>query len=242
MTIFRGRRRAPQRDGLGAPSYSVMLMLLASFMVTRMSTAFLPSPSIVYVRSGKAESSTPTSLQLSSGGGIFNRWNRFWHQVKGDDDDDINRRGEANKKDDKDDEMAAGMTLLLSIPARQLKAGGLRLFLMFYLMGMQNTPHRNAWRANQPSTEEYVLEMIFQHDSSARVQIDLLEDEIRVLRCGSLPSTAYLMQESVIVDGILDELHRCAFGGDDSIAAEDRLLIPEPSNAIEVARESLAFG
>jgi hypothetical protein len=48
------------------------------------------------------------------------------------------------------------------------------------------------------------------------------------------------MQESVIVDGILDELHQCAF--DESVAPEHRLLIPEPKSAIEDAREALAFG
>mmetsp|Transcript_16059 Transcript_16059/g.34795 ORF Transcript_16059/g.34795 Transcript_16059/m.34795 type:complete len:130 (-) Transcript_16059:91-480(-) len=84
--------------------------------------------------------------------------------------------------------------------------------------------------------------------------------EIRIYRCGSRPSTSYLMQESVIVDGVLDELQNLAgLGGatttgtttssttsdeneEPEIADEDRLLIPDPENAIEEARESLAFG
>ena len=81
---------------------------------------------------------------------------------------------------------------------KSIKPGGLRLFLMFYLMGMQNTPDRMSWRANQPSSDDYVVEM-FYHDASAMMTIELTEDEIRITRCGSLPSTAYLMQESVIV-------------------------------------------
>ena len=122
---------------------------------------------------------------------------------------------------------------------RAIKPGGLRLFLMFYLMGQQNTPDKNSWRADQPSSEEYVLEMLY-HDASGMITIELLEEEILIKRCGSVPSTAYLMQESVIIQGILDELHQCAF--DDSVEEENRLLIPEPKDGIELARSSLSFG
>ena len=80
----------------------------------------------------------------------------------------------------------------------------------------------------------------FYKDASAMLSIELLKDEIRLLRCGSLPSTQYLMQESVIVQGVLDELDQCAF--DESVAVPDRLLVPQPSNAIELARGSLSFG
>jgi len=191
--------------------------------------------------------------------------------------------------DDEDDELPAGTSLLFRIPAKQLKPGGLRLFLMFYLMGMQNTPDRNTWRADQrlmsvnvapkgfdldldddenASGEEeektYVLEMLYDKDRSGMLQIELLPTdqrrrrraEIRIYRCGSRPSTSYLMQESVIVDGVLDELQNISGEKKDTataippsdsdpeeeaIADEDRLLITDPPNAIEAARESLAF-
>lgn len=195
--------------------------------------------------------------------------------------------------DDEEDELPAGTSLLFRIPAKQLKPGGLRLFLMFYLMGMQNTPDRNTWRADQrlmsvnvapkgfeldldddddenASGEEqeeektYVLEMLYDKDRSGMLQIELLpadqrrrrRAEIRIYRCGSRPSTSYLMQESVIVDGVLDELQNISGEKKDTataippsdsdpeeeaIADEDRLLITDPPNAIEAARESLAF-
>jgi len=186
---------------------------------------------------------------------------------------------ENNLVDDEDDELPAGTSLLFKIPAKQLKPGGLRLFLMFYLMGMQNTPDQNTWRADQrlmsvnaaldastPAEEKtYVLEMLYDIDRSGMLQIELIPSnpkakkraEIRIYRCGSRPSTSYLMQESVIVDGVLDELQNIA--GEKSattipcdssvepapeepeIAEEDRLLITDPPNAIEAARESLAF-
>eukprot|EP00537_Pseudo-nitzschia_pungens_P008110 CAMPEP_0172358982 /NCGR_PEP_ID=MMETSP1060-20121228/3236_1 /TAXON_ID=37318 /ORGANISM="Pseudo-nitzschia pungens, Strain cf. cingulata" /LENGTH=344 /DNA_ID=CAMNT_0013080429 /DNA_START=172 /DNA_END=1206 /DNA_ORIENTATION=- len=219
-----------------------------------------------------------------------------------DDSDDI----------DDDDDLPAGTSLLLRIPAKQLKPGGLRLFLMFYLMGMQNTPDPNTWRADQklmsvnvsPKTlpngmivsgngegngkgrggdgyddnnnndddddddeKKYVLEMLYDKDRTGMLQIELLpnekvakQPEIRIYRCGSRPSTSYLMQESLIVDGVLDELQNLSGGGSTTtgsgtststssdnedvpeIAEEDRLLIPDPETAIVEARDSLAFG
>ena len=119
---------------------------------------------------------------------------------------------------------------------------------MFYLMGMQNTPDQGTWKAHQPtksssststSSEEYIVEMYFR-DATAMLSIELLQEEIRILRCGSVPSTSYLMQESIMVQGILEELDRCAF--DESVPIGNRLLTPQPSNAIELARGSVSFG
>ena len=109
---------------------------------------------------------------------------------------------------------------------------------MFYLMGMQNTPSKNSWRADQPSKDEYVVEMLY-HDATGMLSVELLDDQIRILRCGSRPSTSYMMHESMIVHGILDELSQCAF--DESIELSNRLLIPYPKEAIDVARDALAF-
>jgi len=192
---------------------------------------------------------------------------------------------ESDDEEEDDDELPAGTSLLFKIPARQLKPGGLRLFLMFYLMGMQNTPDRNTWRADQrllssnvspknlegfenidsaeaePEEKTYVLEMLYDIDRTGMLQIELLpsnpkkhkQAEIRIYRCGSRPSTSYLMQESVIVDGVLDELQMITGekptgtpeisrdSDEPEIADEDRLLITDPPNAIEAARESLAF-
>jgi hypothetical protein len=223
-------------------------------------------------------SSSTTTLLHSMGNDWFDGFKTFFGGARNDENDDVTpktfassssspkyknvHQGGKDDIDDEEDELPAGTTLLLSIPAKQLKPGGLRLFLMFYLMGMQNTPHVKAWKASQPTVtgsdyddnddEKHVLEMYF-HDATGMIQIEMMGrdgtgydakdtnmSQVRVLRCGSVPSTAYLMQESVIVDGILDELQQCAF--DESIAPTDRLLIPEPTTAIEDARRSLAFG
>ena len=147
--------------------------------------------------------------------------------------------GKDSDDEDGDDDEVAGATRLLTIPAKQIKPGGLRLLIMFYLMGQQNTPERNAWKADQPTRDDYVLDMYY-HDRSAVLTVKLSEHEIIIDRIGSAPSMSYLAQESVIVDGILDELQVCVTQED--INDEDRLLLlPEPQDAIEKARESLAF-
>ena len=107
-------------------------------------------------------------------------------------------------------------------------------------MGMQNTPDRNAWKADQPTTDDYVIDYYF-HDRTAMLTIELGDDEITIDRIGTVPSTAYSMQETVILEGILDELHQCAF--DDAIKEEHRLLqLVEPKDAIDKARTALSFG
>jgi hypothetical protein len=110
---------------------------------------------------------------------------------------------------------------------------------MFYLMGQQNTPEPQSWKADQPTRDEYVVDMYY-HDRTAVLTVKLSKNQITIDRIGSAPSMSYLAQESVIVDGILDELQVCVT--QDDINDEDRLLLlPEPQDAIEKARESLAF-
>ena len=147
--------------------------------------------------------------------------------------------GQNNENAD-DEELAAGTSRVLTIPVDSIKPGGLRLFLMLHLMGMQNTPDRGSWKADQPSTDDYVLDF-FYRDQSAILSISLLDDKITIDRVGSTPSNSYLMQETVIIEGILSELHQCAF--DESVEEQNRLLIlKEPKDAIEKARDALAFG
>lgn len=147
-------------------------------------------------------------------------------------------------EDDDDSTTAAGTYVVLNIPAKEVKPGGLRLFLMFYLMGMQNTPQRNTWRANQPggSSTEYVVDFRYLVDNSAALSIVLGSRSITIYRIGSQPSNSYLMQEALILQGILNELDQCAT--DDRVQVENRLLILNDDNrdAIHIAKDALSFG
>jgi hypothetical protein len=128
---------------------------------------------------------------------------------------------------------------LLSLPVKLIKPGGLRLFLMLYLLGIQNNPEKGTWRIEQPSSDEYIVHILF-HDKSAGLMVVLGEKQVSIDRIGSNPSMAYLLQETVIVDGVLEELQKMAT--DDEIKKGDRLIVMEDDMAIISAREELSFG
>lgn len=197
----------------------------------------------------------------------------WWNSLKGIFDGLTNALNNNFDGQSEDDEMAAGTSIIASIPVQTLKPGGLRLFLMFFLLGMQNTPDKGSWKAHQPDSppspitqyssstpttssetdddesdndqpaddefdSTYVLEMFYK-DASAMISIELFPNEVQIQRCGSLPSTSYLMQETVLLEAILDELETCAF--DDSVDEEHRLLLLSSPDAIANARSTLAF-
>ena len=125
-------------------------------------------------------------------------------------------------------------TRLFNIPAQSIKPGGLRVVLGFHLIGLQNTPDQGSWKANQAS--DTVLDMVFR-DNSAKFSITLGDEGISVDRYGT-PSLPYLLQESVILHSVLDEISSIANEGD--IEAKDRLLqLDESADAIEEARSTL---
>jgi hypothetical protein len=165
--------------------YPVILLSLA-FIVFDITNAF----TCIGDRSSLSFRSSKTILFGS--GDLFDSFKKLWNK-----DDEPDKKDETTTSKTENDD-PAGSSLIASIQVRSIKLGGLRLFLMFYLMGMQNTPDKGSWRADQPSTEEYLLEMYY-HDATGMISIELMEEEIRITRCGSVPSTAYLMHESVVV-------------------------------------------
>ena len=200
----------------------------------------------------RTTSSRARVLQTSlSAGGWFDEfqsvWDAFWNPNKSTSQDRrSSANGASNGNDDtrSDDNTPAGTTRILHIPVQTIKPGGLRLFLMFYLLGKQKSPDgERLWTAHQPTSvsDEFVIEYYF-HDGSAILTLELTQDDgVTIDRVGSVPSTGYMIHESSILDGILDELQVMAF--DDSISLENRLLtLPEPQNAIDKARETIAFG
>ena len=120
--------------------------------------------------------------------------------------DDILRSFNVQDEDNNDDDNPAGTTRILTLPVQDIKTGGLRLFLMFYLMGQQNTPDPRSWRlVDDVSPDKTCLEYYY-HDQSAILSVQLSEDAIVVDRIGSTPSNSYRMQETVVLDGLLHEL------------------------------------
>ena len=81
---------------------------------------------------------------------------------------------------------------------------------------------------------------MFYQDNTGMFSLSFLENAIVVDRYGPKPSLQYVLQESVLLHGVLDELYSLAFEGEEDIKDEDRLLqLNAPGDAIDKARELL---
>jgi hypothetical protein len=128
---------------------------------------------------------------------------------------------------------------LFEIPALFLKQGALRLSLGLYFLGQQNIPSVGIWALNQP--DESTLIMLFK-DHSAMLSFKIKHDAIIVHRHvdpSTRPSLMYQLQESVLLQGFLDELSTIAFGEEDTIHNEDRLISLHGMGVIERCRDKL---
>ena len=175
------------------------------------------------------------SIDLSMANNFFDDVFEFFQGMGGGGDQDP----DSGSSDPSAVEGSIGSTRILTIPFRSVKVGGLRLYLSLYLMGMQNTPTKGAWAAHQSGDAGID---VYYGDQTGALCIELDEDvsAITLDRMGSGPSNAYVMHESGLIEGLLDELETIA--GDPEIAVEDRLLVlEEPGTAITEAREGLAF-
>lgn len=117
-----------------------------------------------------------------------------------------------------------------------MKSGGLRLYCNLYLMGVQNTPEKKCWKASCVDNSEVNLRYT---DLSGSIIIQFTENGITIDRLGSAPSMKYLMHESIVLNGFLDELYEIVFGGE--VNPENRLLTLVDADVIEKARGAISF-
>ena len=129
----------------------------------------------------------------------------------------------------------SGPPVILDIPAKTVKVGALRFLLQIYLVGIQNEPAPKSWLTKQGDDGD--LQVYFK-DGTAMVSIDFQEYGIQVRRLGDAPSLQYMLQESVLLHGILDELNNVAVEAED-IEQEKRLLQLSDPEALEKARFKL---
>ena len=174
---------------------------------------------------------------MAAGGNFFDDIGKFFDNLSGNNKSSTNDGDDA--VNDGTGEQHLGNTRILSIPVESLKVGGLRLYISLYLMGQRNTPDKGSWVAHQSGDSGID---VYYADQTGALLIELCEETNRILidRLGTQPSNAYIMQESVIIQGLLDELD--TISQDKDIPLENRLLVlKEPGDAIDIARESLAF-
>jgi hypothetical protein len=134
------------------------------------------------------------------------------------------------------DGIYTGSKRIITIPAKTMKSGGLRLYCNLYLMGVQNTPEKNCWKASCVDNSEVNLRYT---DLSGSIIIQFTDYGITIDRLGSAPSMKYLMHESIVLNGFLDELHEIVYGGE--VNPENRLLTLVNADVIEKARGAISF-
>eukprot|EP00593_Proboscia_inermis_P002482 CAMPEP_0171297804 /NCGR_PEP_ID=MMETSP0816-20121228/6547_1 /TAXON_ID=420281 /ORGANISM="Proboscia inermis, Strain CCAP1064/1" /LENGTH=234 /DNA_ID=CAMNT_0011772343 /DNA_START=8 /DNA_END=712 /DNA_ORIENTATION=- len=137
--------------------------------------------------------------------------------------------------------------VVLSIPASKVKTGALKFYLQIFIVGERNTPVKGSWTLNtndKDGASASTLD-VYYGDGTGMFSVIVSESSIVVERNGEKPSLQYLLQESVILHGLLDEVEAVAYGRDDEdklIDKEKRLLLfddDEDNNAINKAREKL---
>ncbi|GAX11498.1 hypothetical protein FisN_22Lh191 [Fistulifera solaris] len=129
----------------------------------------------------------------------------------------------------------SGPPVIIDIPAKNVKVGALRFLMQIYLVGIQNEPAPKSWLTKQGGDGD--LQVYFK-DGTAMVSIDFQENGVKVRRFGDAPSLQYMLQESVLLHGILDELNNVAVEVDD-IEQEKRLLQLNEPDDIQKARFKL---
>ena len=122
-----------------------------------------------------------------------------------------------------EEEKPEGPKTVMNIPVVSIKPKPLRFFLQIYIVGDQNSRDAQSWLPRE-SEDGQSLQIYFQ-DGTGMCQIDLEDNNIRIERHGQTPSLAYMLQESVMLHGVLDELHQMAFEGEEDVKDSERLLL-----------------
>jgi hypothetical protein len=129
----------------------------------------------------------------------------------------------------------SGPKEIVNLPASVVKVGPLRFFLQIYLVGEQNNPAPGSWAFN--NNDAGSLDMYYT-DGTGMFSIVLEDYGIKIVRYGQKPSLQYVLQESVMLEGVLKELNSIAFEVDD-IEEEKRLLQFGDKDVISKALDSL---
>lgn len=126
-------------------------------------------------------------------------------------------------------------TILFEIPTTNVKVGALQFVIQIHMVSVGNKPEPGTWFPKQNS--DGGLDLYFK-DGSGMCTIVVSEYNIKAERYGVKPSLQYLLQESVLLHSVLDELEKTAFGVED-IEEEKRLLRLREKDGIDKARSVL---
>jgi hypothetical protein len=127
---------------------------------------------------------------------------------------------------------------VMEIPVKSIKRGGLRFVLGLHLIGLQDSNKVSGiWKPNEAT--DNTLDMYYK-DNSAMFKIILNDNAILIERYSNpVPSLAYLLQESVVLHGVLDELTILSSDSNNIDAGNRLLQLHDPEDALEIARAKL---
>lgn len=126
-------------------------------------------------------------------------------------------------------------TTIFEIPTIGVKTGALQFLVQIHMVSEGNKPEPGTWFPKQ--NNEGGLDLYFK-DGSGMCTLVISEYSIKAERYGAKPSLQYLLQESVLLHSVLDELEKTAFGGEE-IEEEKRLLRLREDDGIDQARTIL---
>ena len=135
-----------------------------------------------------------------------------------------------------DKKESKGATEIISLPVSNVKIAPLKFFLQIYLVSEQNNPVQGSWVLNN-NEENGSLDMYYK-DGTGMFAIAIAENSVIFDRYGQRPSLEYMLQESVMIHGVLDEISEIAFG-DQEIEQSKRLLQIAEKDILDAARAKL---
>jgi hypothetical protein len=127
-----------------------------------------------------------------------------------------------------------GSNTILDMPGN-IKVGPLKFFMQIYLVGQQNTPSESSWALNN-NDENESIDMYYK-DGTGMFSLGIKENGVSINRYGMRPSLEYMLQESVMLHGLLDELQEVAEV--EEVEQEKRLIQFKESDAVSKARGTL---
>jgi hypothetical protein len=127
-----------------------------------------------------------------------------------------------------------GPKVVMELPVEDIKPKPLRFFLQIYIVGQQNSRQSQTWLPKE--SEEGSLQVYFK-DGTGMCNIVLGNDSIRIERHGQKPSLQYMLQESVMLHGVLDELNQVAFEVED--VKDGQRLLKLDKAVLDKARDNL---
>jgi hypothetical protein len=123
-------------------------------------------------------------------------------------------------------------TTIFEIPTKGAKIGALQFLIQIHMVSAGNLPVKGTWFPKQ--NDNGGLDLYFQ-DGSGMCTIVVTEYMVKAERYGGKPSLQYMLQESVLLHSVLDEIEKTAFEVED-IEEEKRLIQLTEKDGIDKAR------